>query len=123
MLQKNQLDYQKRNLFIKNELKRNLYKALLISLEKKKNFILILSKKNNNFDIELINSNIYFQLKFYLLKKIKKLPNNSFKTKILNRCIWTGRSKSILKKFKFSRIIFKKYASNGEIPGYFKYSW
>ena len=122
MLNKNKLDKKKRILFKKNEIKLNLYKTLLISLKKNKKLIIHTNKKNK-FTKEAIKSNLYFQLKYYLLNNINNLNKNSFITKISNRCLWTGRSKSTLSKFKMSRITFKKFVSNNEIPGYFKYSW
>ena len=44
-------------------------------------------------------------------------------TKIKNRCILTNRSKGIYRKFKLSRLFFKKYALSGDLPGIRKASW
>lgn len=115
MVQRNLLDNKKRILFKKNEFKSKLYKSLLLALETQKNLF--------STEWDLVKSNTYYQFKFYLLLKLSSLKKNSFKTKISNRCIWTGRSRSIYSKFKMSRITFKKHASLGEIPGYSKYSW
>lgn len=38
-----------------------------------------------------------------------------FKTKIINRCIISGRQRGIMSKFKLSRIFFAKYAYSGKI--------
>lgn len=54
---------------------------------------------------------------------LSKLPRNSSKTRIRNRCIITGRGRSISRLFRFSRIVFRELASQGEIPGIKKSSW
>jgi len=79
MVQRNLLDKKKRDLFKKNELKIRLYKSLLISLETQKNLF------SNEWD--LLKSNTYYQFKLFLLIKLSQINNNSFKTKISNRCI------------------------------------
>ena len=50
------------------------------------------------------------------------LSKNSFLTRIKNRCIITGRSKSIYTFFKISRIKLRELASVGALPGVSKYS-
>jgi small subunit ribosomal protein S14 len=52
-----------------------------------------------------------------------KLPIKSSITRVKNICILTGRSKSIYKKFKLSRIQLKFFITEGLIPGLSKYSW
>ena len=54
---------------------------------------------------------------------LSALPRNSSKTRIRNRCIITGRSRSIYSQFRMSRIVFREMASNGLIPGIYKSSW
>ena len=51
------------------------------------------------------------------------IPRNSSKTRIQNRCIETGRARSVLKFCKLSRIVLRKKASKGVIPGISKASW
>ena len=52
-----------------------------------------------------------------------KLPRNSSRTRIKNRCVVTGRSKGVYKYFKISRIQLRNLALNGKIGGYSKVSW
>jgi ribosomal protein S14 len=54
---------------------------------------------------------------------VSKLPRNSSKTRIRNRCILTGRSRSVYKQFRVSRIVFRNLASQGFIMGIKKASW
>lgn len=54
---------------------------------------------------------------------IKSQTLDSRITRIKNRCLMTGRSKGIIKKYKISRIAFKQLANQGLIPGIRKSSW
>ena len=55
--------------------------------------------------------------------KIAKLPRNSAKTRIRNRCEITGRPHGVYRKLRISRIALRDLASNGKIPGMTKSSW
>ena len=54
---------------------------------------------------------------------LNKMPKNSSKTRLRNRCQFTGRSRGILRKFKMSRLCFREMANQGLIPGIVKASW
>lgn len=56
-------------------------------------------------------------------KGLDKLPRNSSKVKLHNRCKLTGRPKGYMRKFGVSRVAFRKMASEGKIPGVTKSSW
>jgi small subunit ribosomal protein S14 len=64
-----------------------------------------------------------------LLKKQKnfaalaRLPRDSSPTRSHNRCLLTGRSRAVLRKFKVSRIMLRELALAGKIPGLKKASW
>jgi small subunit ribosomal protein S14 len=57
------------------------------------------------------------------LEGLAKLPRNSSRTRLTNRCIETGRSRGYMRQFGLSRISFREHASKGEIPGITKASW
>ena len=54
---------------------------------------------------------------------LSKLPKNSSKVRLHNRCKLTGRPKGYMRQFGISRISFREMASNGLIPGIKKASW
>ena len=54
---------------------------------------------------------------------LQKLPKNSSKVRIHNRCKLTGRPKGYMRQFGISRINFREMASAGLIPGVKKASW
>ena len=54
---------------------------------------------------------------------LNKMPKNSSKIRLRNRCQFTGRSRGFLRKFKLSRLCFREMANQGLIPGVVKASW
>ncbi|MEC7946440.1 MAG: 30S ribosomal protein S14 [Myxococcota bacterium] len=54
---------------------------------------------------------------------LAKLPRNSSKTRVRNRCHVTGRPRGFLRAFGVSRIAFRELALAGDIPGIKKASW
>lgn len=57
------------------------------------------------------------------INKLNKLPKDSSKTRLKNRCQLTGRARGYLRKFKLSRICFREMANMGLVPGVVKASW
>ncbi|MDX2110892.1 MAG: 30S ribosomal protein S14 [Verrucomicrobiota bacterium] len=56
-------------------------------------------------------------------RKLAKLPRNSSKVRLRNRCSLTGRPRAFYRKFRVSRITLRELASMGKIPGMTKASW
>lgn len=54
---------------------------------------------------------------------LDKLPKNSSKVRMHNRCQLTGRPKGYMRKFGINRVTFRKMALEGKIPGVTKASW
>jgi small subunit ribosomal protein S14 len=54
---------------------------------------------------------------------LQKLPKNSSRVRLHNRCKLTGRPKGYMRQFGISRINFREMASSGLIPGIKKASW
>ena len=61
--------------------------------------------------------------RFQAQLKLAKLPRNSAKVRIRNRCEITGRPHGVYRKLKISRIALRDLASKGKIPGMTKSSW
>jgi small subunit ribosomal protein S14 len=64
-----------------------------------------------------------FQEKFSLHCKLQKLPRNSSRTRIKNRCLITGRSRGFYRSFGLSRHNLREMAQQGLLPGVIKSSW
>jgi small subunit ribosomal protein S14 len=54
---------------------------------------------------------------------LDKLPKNSSRVRLHNRCKITGRPKGYMRKFGICRNVFREMASDGKIPGITKASW
>jgi small subunit ribosomal protein S14 len=55
--------------------------------------------------------------------KLSELPRNSAAARIRNRCEVSGRSRSVYRKMRMSRIALRELGSKGLIPGLVKSSW
>lgn len=101
----------KQSVIIRNNKRQNLFKKFC----EKRNF---LKKKIKDRSIPLSE-------KMQFIFKLASLPRNSSKTRIVNRCLITGRSRGLrfYREFPFSRIKIRELALNGFLPGITKSSW
>ena len=60
---------------------------------------------------------------FAAQKKLQKLPRNSSRIRIRNRCSLSGRPRAFIGRYGVSRITFRELALSGKIPGVIKSSW
>ena len=61
--------------------------------------------------------------RFAAVESLQKLPRDSSKSRIRNRCQITGRSRGVYKKFGLARHKLREAAMRGEVPGLTKASW
>ena len=54
---------------------------------------------------------------------LQKLPRNSSKVRVRNRCNMTGRPRGYMRDFGVSRVTFREMVLFGLIPGVTKSSW
>jgi len=64
-----------------------------------------------------------FKLRLEIHSKIQKLPRNSAKVRIRNRCWKTGRPRGFYRDFGVSRHVLREMAHNCLLPGVTKSSW
>ena len=64
-----------------------------------------------------------FNLKLEIHSKIQKLPRNSAKIRIRNRCWKTGRPRGFYRDFGVSRHVLREMAHQCLLPGGTKSSW
>ena len=80
-------------------------------------------KKRKNLKKIIMNKKLGLEERFKAQQKLSKLPRNSSKTRVMNRCQITGRPHGVYRKLKISRIALRQMASSGKIPGMTKSSW
>ena len=64
-----------------------------------------------------------FNRKMDIHSKLQKLPRNSSKIRIRNRCWKTGRPRGVFRDFGLSRHVFREMAHQCLLPGVTKSSW
>jgi len=64
-----------------------------------------------------------FHGKLKIHSKLQKLPRNSAKTRIRNRCWKTGRPRGVFRNFGLSRHVLREMAHQCLLPGVTKSSW
>jgi len=80
-------------------------------------------KKRQELKKIINNRKLPLDERFKAQQKLAKLPRNSAKIRIRNRCEITGRPLGVYRKLKISRIALRELASKGKIPGMTKSSW
>ncbi len=71
----------------------------------------------------IMNKKLELAERFAAQLKLDKLPKNSSRVRIRNRCGISGRPHGYYRKLKISRIALRDMASSGKIPGIIKSSW
>ena len=79
--------------------------------------------KRNELKAKIADEKLPADERFVAVQKLAKLPRNSSKTRIHNRCEVSGRPRAFYRKLKMSRIALRDLASMGQIPGMTKSSW
>ena len=71
----------------------------------------------------IMDKKISLEERFKAQLKLSKLPRNSAKSRVRNRCQITGRPHGVYRKLKISRIALRKLGLEGKIPGMVKSCW
>ena len=80
-------------------------------------------KKRQALKKIIMDKKISLEERFKAQQKLSKLPRNSAKNRVRNRCQITGRPHGVYRKLKISRIALRELASQGKVPGMVKSSW
>jgi small subunit ribosomal protein S14 len=97
----------------KSIIQRELKRTKLYKKHKEDRALLILNYKTTST----------FEEKIFIHQKIQKLPRNSAKTRIRNRCWKTGRPRGFFRDFGLSRHVLREMAHQCLLPGLTKSSW
>tara|TARA_B100000424_G_scaffold271281_1_gene273365 strand:+ start:894 stop:1199 length:306 start_codon:yes stop_codon:yes gene_type:complete len=80
-------------------------------------------KKRKKLKDIVMNKKLSLEERFKAQQKLSKLPRNSAKNRVMNRCQITGRPHGVYRKLKISRIALRQLGLEGKIPGMIKSSW
>ena len=82
-----------------------------------------LYKKRLSLKKIIMDKKLSLEERFKAQQKLSKLPRNSAKIRVMNRCEITGRPHGVYRKLKISRIALRQLGLQGKIPGLVKSSW
>ena len=82
-----------------------------------------LYKKRQALKKVIMDKKLPLEDRFKAQQKLSKLPRNSAKNRVMNRCQITGRPHGVYRKLKISRIALRQLGLQGKIPGLVKSSW
>ena len=80
-------------------------------------------KKRTSLKKIIMDKKLTLEERFKAQQKLSKLPRNSAKVRVRNRCQITGRPHGVYRKLKISRIALRQLGLEGKIPGMVKSSW
>ena len=80
-------------------------------------------KKRQDLKKIIMDKKLTLEERFKAQQKLSKLPRNSSKIRVRNRCQITGRPHGVYRKLKISRIALRQLGLQGKIPGLVKSSW
>jgi len=81
------------------------------------------AKKRADLKSIIVGTDFSYDEKEEARIKLQKLPRDSSKSRIRNRCSLTGRPHGYYRKFGLSRNELRRLAMEGHIPGLVKASW
>jgi small subunit ribosomal protein S14 len=91
--------------------------------EKRKALVVKFAEKRKILKDVIVSSDSSWEEKQEAMLLLAKLPRNSSKTRVRNRCQVTGRSRGYIRDYALGRSAFRKLAHEGMIPGIVKSSW
>ena len=80
-------------------------------------------EKRNKLKKIIMDKKLTLEERFKAQQKLSKMPRNSSKSRVMNRCQITGRPHGVYRKLKISRIALRQLGLQGKIPGLVKSSW
>jgi small subunit ribosomal protein S14 len=98
-------------------------KKSMIAREKKRQTLVVKYAEKRRNVLSAIKQSTDFSETLSLQRKLQKMPTNSAKTRIRNRCWKTGRSRGVFRDFGLSRHVLREMAYEGLLPGVTKASW
>jgi small subunit ribosomal protein S14 len=98
-------------------------KAKIAQNDKRKRLVAKYAAKRAELRTILKSHKTSLDEKLEAQEQLQKLPRNSNKTRIRNRCAVSGRPRAYYRKFGLSRIALRELGHEGHIPGLTKSSW
>jgi small subunit ribosomal protein S14 len=98
-------------------------KSMIAREAKRANLVKKLQAKRNTLKEIIRSPNSSFEDKENAQLQLQKLPRDSSKSRLRNRCNLTGRPHGYYRKFGLSRNKLREATMRGDVPGVTKASW
>ena len=92
-------------------------KVLLTKDKNKRNKYLLFENKKVILKSIINNLNLNNNIRKFAYSKYINLPSDSSITKVRNRCIISNRPRSVYRKYKISRLMFRELSLKGDLMG------
>lgn len=100
--------------------------AKLSSIQKnfnRKKIVAKFDKRRKLLKEKIMKKDLTMEERFKLQSKLNDLPRDSSNIRVRNRCLITGRTRGVYRKFGLSRIKLRELTMSGNLPGMVKSSW
>ena len=81
------------------------------------------NEKRQSLKKQIMKKDLSIEERFKIQSKLNELPRDSSIIRVRNRCILTGRTRGVYRKFRLSRIKIRELSMSGALPGVVKSSW
>lgn len=98
-------------------------KSMILRDVKRKALTAKYAKKRAELKATIVNMKLSDEERQLAQLALQKLPRDSSRSRIRNRCGLTGRSRGYYRKFGLGRSKLREIMMRGEIPGLTKASW
>jgi small subunit ribosomal protein S14 len=98
-------------------------KSMVLRDEKRKQLVSKYAKKRAELKAAVVNMKLSDEERYAAAIALQKLPRDSSKSRVRNRCGLTGRPRGYYRKFGLSRNKLRELMMRGEVPGVVKASW
>jgi small subunit ribosomal protein S14 len=98
-------------------------KSMILRDVKRKKLAAKYAKKRAGLKATIVNMKLSDEERQKAVIDLQKMPRDSGKTRIRNRCELTGRPRGFYRKFGLGRSKLRELMMRGEVPGVVKASW
>ena len=98
-------------------------KSMIAREVKRERLVNKYAEKRAELKATIANKDLDPSVRFMAVLKLQKLPRNSSRIRMHNRCGLTGRPHAVYRRFNISRIALRELGSTGRLPGVIKSSW
>ena len=99
-------------------------KTYMVEKEKKRNLLVLkYGEKRRRLSLRAKSISLSEQERWAAQVELQKMPRDTSRCRLRNRCAITGRSHGVYRKFGLGRNKLREYAMRGDLPGLTKASW